>query len=134
MISPNGAILSGLGPITKATPPTGTAPLTGSGILNGAALGTTATLVYAGPGKGRAVRVKIACVTASRALGWAVVGANGSAPTIKADQDGSADEGSLVIADAGGGQYVEFGLADTLDLYLVASDADTAYQLTVTET
>ena len=123
-----------LGPAHKPTgTPTGTAPLTGTGILNGAALGTTPVLAFNGACRGSAVRCKLTLITASRQLGWTTVAAGASAPTIAADADGSADEGSLLISDTVGGQSVEIVIPDNQDLYVVASDASTAYQLTVLE-
>lgn len=128
-----GSIKSGLGPLYgDLGTPTGTAPLSASGILNGAALGTTATKVVAGGANaGKTRRCKIVCVTDAVRLAYAIVPAGATAPTIKADGDGSADEGSLIMGGAGATEWVS--IPDTHDLYLVASAAATSYQVTVVQ-
>lgn len=132
MIGPQSILHAGLGPLRAPLgTPTGTPPLTTTGILNSAALGTTPVLVLDGACAGKINRVKIVLVTASRKLAYTTVAAGASAPTIAADGDGSADEGSLII-DAGTGGATEWiTIPDNVDLYLVASAASTAYQITV---
>jgi hypothetical protein len=135
MTSPDSAILLGLGPFARPLGmPGNTAPLTGTGILNDDDLGTTAVLVYDGPCNGRAVRVKIMCLTASARLGYSTVNAGATAPAIKADGDGSADEGSLIV-DGGAANASEWiTIPANQDLYIVASAASTKYQVTAVET
>lgn len=112
--------------------PSGSA-LSGTGVYNSAALGTTATKVLSGTtAKGdKSRRCKMTCVTASRNMAWGIVPAGASAPTFKADADGSSDEGSLIMGGSGATEWVT--IPATHDLYLVASAASTAVQVTVFE-
>jgi hypothetical protein len=135
MMSPNAAILAGLGPFARPLgTPGNTAPLTASGILNDNDLSTNAVLVYDGPCNGRAVRLKIMVLTASARIAYSTVAAGAPAPSIKADGDGSADEGSLIV-DGGGANATEWvTILDNQDFYIVASAASTKYQVTAVET
>ena len=89
--------------------------------------------VFDGAGKGKKYKLKIVCVTASRKLAYTTVAMGASAPTVAADGDGSADEGSLIIDGGSGGATEWITIVDTVDLYLVASAASTAYQITAFE-
>jgi len=120
-----------LGPITGALPITSTAPLTGQGILNRPDLGATASKVLSAGSDGKVRRVSLMCVTVARNIAWTTVAKGAAAPTITAVGDGSANEGKLIMG--GGGASADFNVADNLDLYIVASAASTAYQLTVVE-
>lgn len=119
------------GPITGALPTTATAPLTGQGILNQADLSTAARKVLSAGNDGKVRRVSLMGVTAGRNIAWTTVAKNAAAPTITALGDGSANEGKLIMG--GGGASADLNLADNLDLYIVASAAATAFQLTVVE-
>lgn len=120
--------LKALAPIANALASTGSA-LTGRGIFNKADLGTTAFKVLAArtDGNTRIRRCKLVCVTASVKIAW------GFASTIKADGDGSADEGSIIVSGTSGGAVEYFDLHPLLDLYVVASAASTIINLTVEE-
>jgi hypothetical protein len=118
------AIQTGLGPIGAGFgAPTGTAPLTGQGILN-SVVGTTPELAYDGPRTGRIIRCRLECFTASRAIAWIVVDAGSAAPTITAT--GANTDGVLIKAGTG---PEWFSILDTQDLYIVADTATTEYQL-----
>lgn len=107
--------------------------LSGTGILNSASLGTTATKVVAGDAsKGnKQRRCKIVCVTASRNIAWGIAPVNASTVSFKADVDGSADEGSLIMGGGGATEWVT--IPATHDLYLVAGAASTVVQVTLVE-
>jgi hypothetical protein len=125
------SIVTGLGPLTGALTPTGTAPLTGQGILNSAALGTTPIKVLSAGNAAKVRRISIMGVTAGRNIAWLPVARGAVAPSFTAVGDGSATDGKLIIG--GSGASADFSLADNVDLYLVASAASTVYQLTVVE-
>jgi hypothetical protein len=117
-----------LGPLSGTLTTTATAPLTNTGVLNKADLGTTCLRVIQGIGDGRRqYRVKLVGITASRNIAYATV-ASGATCAIKADADGSADEGSLIMGGSGASEWL--AIADNLDLYVVASAASTQFQLT----
>lgn len=107
--------------------------LTGSGTGNKSDLGTTAVQVFDGAVEGKAYKVTVKCITASRKIAWATTQAAAVSPAIKADADGSVDEGNIIIADTIGGQKEEFFITDDQDVWLVASAAATAVQVTVVE-
>ena len=119
---------SGLGPLSGEILPSSSVPATGTVILNNS-VGTTATKVLSASSdpahKDR--RVKIDCRTASRYLGWATKHAGGATPGHTAVGDGTATDG--VIVEAGAPEWVTIPASS--DLWLVASAAATAYQLTV---
>lgn len=127
------AIRAGLGGLAGELTTTTTAPLTGSGVLNLAALGATSVKVVSGSTlKANSIfKVKIACVTASRNLAYTVVAAGAATPAIKADGDGSADEGSLVLSSGGGVEFVS--ISGNKDLWLVSASSPTVCQVTVFE-
>jgi hypothetical protein len=132
MISAERIIQAAFGPIRGALP-ISAAELTGQGILSKADLGTTAFRAFAGPGgggTGKAYRCKLVVVSAAN-VAWATVNRGASAPVIKADADGSADEGSLVYG--GGGIVEHFTIDGSCDLYIVASAANTIVNLTIVE-
>lgn len=135
-VSPNQALLQALSPIASALPLTATEPLTARGVLNQSDLGTTAAKMLSASTdpKGRSRRCKILVVTPDVKVSWAVVVRGAASPANKADGDGSADEGSLIISGASGGAVEYIDVADHLDLYLVASAASTVINLTVEET
>lgn len=120
-------------PISVELTPTATA-LTTSGIFNKADLGTTAFKVLSGQAipRGKVRRCKIVCVTASVKVAWGVVAVGGTC-AIKADGDGSADEGSIFVSSATGGAVEYIDVKDNLDLYLVASAGSTIVNVTVEE-
>lgn len=107
--------------------------LAAAGIQNKSDLGTDAVQVFNGACAGKAYRLTLRIVTASRAIGWATVAAGAAAPTLKADSDGSADEGALITSDATGGQSETIVITDDQDVYIVASDAATAVQVVAVE-
>lgn len=111
--------------------PTDTAPLTASGILNLATLGTTATLVVSGTVPNRLRRVKLTCVTSGRNISWATVANGAASPANKADGDGSVDEGAIIMGGGGASEWIT--IPGWMDLYLVASAASTAVQVIVVE-
>lgn len=130
MSSPARAILAGVGPMRASLPaPTGTAPLTASGILN-LSLSTSVTKVLSGsPGGlgGKARKVKITLITNTNALAYSHVNAGATAPVFTADYAGTSTVGSLVLSQ-------ETLLIDgSQDLYLVASAASTICQIHVEE-
>jgi hypothetical protein len=132
------SIRAALGPLygnlgtPTATAPLGDAGANATGILNGAALGTTATKVVAGgQNQGKTRRCKIVCITASRNLAYTIAPAGTTGIAIKADADGSIDEGSLIMGGGGATEWVS--IPDNFDLWLVASAASTAYQITCVE-
>ena len=124
------AIVTSLGPITGALPSTGTAPLTAQGILNLATLGTTPVLVYQAPSNaaGRVARVEITVISNAN-VAWTTVVGGAAAPTVTALGAGAATEGNLIFG--GGGASKDFNIADGLDLYVVASAANTVVNITV---
>jgi hypothetical protein len=126
------ALDAGLGPLPASHPaPTGTAPLSATGIFNLAALGTGVTLVYDGTPKGMGsksiVRIKITLITTANKLAWQKVSAGAAAPVFTADAVGTASVGSLVPTV----EYVT--IPSNMDLYLVASAAGTICQVHVEE-
>lgn len=124
------SILSGLGPLTGALPPTGTAPLTSQGILNLSTLGTTPVKVIGGNSANKTRRVKIVVVSAAN-VSWATVERGATAPTITALGAGAATEGCLIMNGSGAIEWVS--IPDNLDLYLVASAASTVVNVTCVE-
>ncbi len=129
MTSPNRAIVSGLGPLPASLPaPTGTAPLTTSGILN-LSLSTVVTKVLSGVATGpiNPRKVKITLITTSQVLAWHKVTVGAAAPVFTASAAGGASVGSLVPAQE------FFIIPSNLDLYAVASAATTICQFHVEE-
>jgi len=127
------ATVTGLGPrLTVPMPaPTGTAPLTGTGILNLAALSTTAIKVLsAGGGRGLVRKCRLTCMSAAN-VAYTAVARGDTAPTITALGLGAATEG--ILLPIGGGIIETFDVADNLDLYVVASAAATVIQFAVVE-
>lgn len=125
------ALRTGLGAVSGSlSVTTVTPPLSDSGVLNLAGLGTSAVKVLSGAsGSLAAFRCKIACVTASRNLAYSVLAAGAATPSIKADGDGSADEGSLILPAAGGVEFLT--VAGDRDLWLVSASSPTVCQVTV---
>ena len=123
----------GLGAVFGNLASPATTALTGTGIWNSAALGTTATKVASGDASkgGKQRRCKIVCVTASRNVAWGIAPLNASTVSFKADGDGSSDEGSLIVGGGGATEWVT--IPATHDFYLVASAAATAVQVTMVE-
>lgn len=121
--------LKALAPIANSLTPTATEPLTGRGILNQSDLGTTAVKMLSArtDNNTRIRRCKLVCVTADVKIAW------GTTSAIKADGDGSADEGSIIVSGPSGGAVEWFDLDGSLDLYVVASAASTVINLTVEE-
>lgn len=130
MTSPNRALDAGLGPLPASLPaPTGTAPLSASGILN-LSLDTAVTkVISAVPGgtAGKLRRLKITLVTTANKLAWSKVNGGATAPVFTADAVGTASVGSLVSTP----EFVI--IPSNLDFYLVASAAATICQLHVEE-
>jgi len=125
--------VTGLGPrLTVAMPaPTGTAPLTGTGILNLASLSTTPVKVLsAGDKRGATRKCRLLCMSGAN-IAYTAVARNDTAPTITALGAGAATEG--ILLPGGGGIIETFDVADALDLYVVASAAATIIQLAVVE-
>lgn len=135
-VSPSQSLHQALAPIANALTLTATEPLAGRGVLNQNDLGTTAVKMLSGSStpRGRSRRCKILVVTPDVKVSWAVVVRGAASPANKADGDGSADEGSLIVSGASGGAVEYIDIADHLDLYLVASAASTIINITVEET
>ena len=131
---PGQAIVTGLGPLSPVLPaPTNTAPLTATGILNLANLGTTPVKVLSGAtvttGGGFTVRrCKLVGVSAAN-VAWTTVATGATAPTITALAAGAATEGSLIFGGSGATEWLT--VPDDVDLYLVAGGAATVINLTV---
>ncbi len=130
MTSPNRALDAGLGPMPASQPaPTGTAPLSATGILN-LSMSTVVTKVVEGaPGglAGKLRRIKITLITTANKLAWQKVSAGASAPVFTADAVGTSTVGSLVSTL----EYVT--IPSSLDFYIVASAAGTICQIHVEE-
>ncbi len=130
MTSPNRALDAGLGPLPASQPaPTGTAPLSATGILN-LSMSTVVTKVIAGvPGgmAGKMRRIKITLITAGNKLAWQKVSAGGTAPVFTADAVATSSVGSLVSSP----EYLV--IPSNLDFYIVASAATTYCQIHVEE-
>lgn len=106
-------------------------PLNGGlSVVNAANLGTTITKVLAGADPNasapRMRRARIIVVSATGNLAFQLVTRNGTAPTGQADGDGSSDEQCLILQAM---KFLDIIYDSTLDLYLVASAASTAYQV-----
>lgn len=130
MTAPN-RNLDSLGPLPASQPaPTGTAPLTGTGILN-LSQGTTVTKVLSGaPGglAGKLRRVTITLITTANKVAWQKVNAGATAPVFTADAAGTSTVGVLVPNTPD-----PFVIPSNLDLYIVASAAGTVCQVHVEE-
>lgn len=130
MTSTSRATLIGSGPMPASQPaPTGTAPLTATGILN-LSLGTTVTKVLsAAPGgvREKVRRIKLTLVTTANALAWQKVSGGAAAPVFTADLVATSTVGSLVLSQ----EWIT--IPSNLDLYLVASAASTVCQVHVEE-
>lgn len=125
---------AGLGPVRGNTASVASLGfLSGTGILNLSALGTTATKVITGDTtKGDKIRrCKISCITASRNIAWATAPVGGATTSFKADADGSADEGTLIMGGSGAFEIVS--IPANHDLYLVAGASSTVAQVTCFE-
>jgi hypothetical protein len=123
-------LMSGVGPLNGELLPSSTVPATGSIILN-ATVGTTATKVLSASTSPahKSRRVKVDCRTAARKLGIALRTNGGASPAHTAVGDGTATDG--IIVEPGAPEWLT--IPATTDLWLVASAAATAYQLTVVE-
>ena len=129
MSTPNQALISGVGPLPASHPaPTGTAPLTGTGVLNLSQGTSVVKVLSASPKgiKGPSRKVKILVITASRYLAWAKQ-TPGTAPVITADAVATSTNGSLVSSS----EWIL--IPANLELYIVASAAATICQIHVEE-
>lgn len=114
---------------TSLGTPTGTEPITGSGIVN-STVGIAAERILRGVAvtRGGVRRCKLYNPTAGVMLGFTTVATDATAPTLTSSMAGTgAADGSPVPP-----QTTEwFTVSDASDLYLAASAAASAYQLTV---
>jgi len=131
----NDSILTGLGPLfgTLGTP-TNTIPITTTGIVNTAALTTSATKVVSAvnaTASQRVRRLKIVCLTSGRNCSYTTVVKGASAPSLTAVGDGTATDGSIMVGGGGAAEWVN--IPDNVDFYMAASAASTAAQITLVD-
>lgn len=137
-IGPQRLLQTGIGPLNVPFPaPSSTAPIRGSGVLNINNLSTSAVLVVGpnntthGGNVGLVRRMKILALTAGANVAWLpVTQGSAAAPAFTATGGGTATDGSLIV---GGSPAEEITFTDNVDIWMIASAAGTAVQITVVE-
>lgn len=127
-----GSIINGLGPLVGILGlPTATLPMVGPGIANKSINAAAQRLVVASTSPGKTRRLKIACLTAGAFIGYTTVapGDAATASTMTATGTATATDGSIIP----GGSFEWISIPDNEDLWIAASGAATAIQVTLVE-